>query len=86
MESIYPPGMDEGLAKLWFGLVVQDGVPYKFAPGGQVSTVWLNNGKATGQWPKLVDRQVFDSRTYFIFDNGLVIWSPSGTGYAVLRS
>jgi len=87
MDTIYPPGMDLDLAKAWFGEVVQDGVPYRFAENGTVSNIWLNNGKATGQWPKLIDRRVYDVRTYFIFDNGLVIWSPgSNAGYSILRN
>lgn len=85
-DSIFPPGVDLDLAKEWFGEVVQDRVPYRFAIGGAVSTVWLNYGKATGLWPKLIDRKVYDTRTYFFFDNGLVIWSPGNAGYSVLRS
>lgn len=74
--SIYPHGMDEGIASFLFGKVHGDpkGAPYSFNPTGPVSKRWLARGTVTGEWPALVSVRQFDDRMYFAFSDGWVIW------------
>ena len=71
-------GLDEALAKKFFGP--------EFNPAGPLSKAWLANGKATGQWPMWSGKEQFDTRTYYYFDNGLVMWRPNdGAPIRVLK-
>ncbi len=74
----YPTGMDKGIAELLFGEVKKDGKTYKFGEkGSPVSLLWLSEGRQTGVFPRLADVRTFDTRTYFLFENGLTIWRPN---------
>lgn len=71
--TVYPEGMDIDLARAWFGKVGE----YEFSPGGQVSSQWIADGTATGEWPSLVAVDRFDTRTYFRMSNGRIYWRPN---------
>lgn len=72
----FPEGMDADLATLWFGSIR---TPFKasFNPEGPVSRLWLENGKATGRYPELVQGQRFGTRKYYRFADGLTIWAAN---------
>lgn len=74
-SSMYPDGMDEGIARMLFGRVIgDDGKSYAFDPKGKVSTRWLARGKGGGAWPELIRVRIFDNRKYFDFSDGWVLW------------
>lgn len=86
---VYAPGVDSELCKTWFGSVYADGRSFSFDPDGPVSQVWLDNGLATGAYPKLVAVDVYtDSktakRTYFRFSSGLTIFVATGEDARIL--
>lgn len=78
-------GLDEGLARVWFGTVAADGRIYAFDPDGPVSRLWLAAGRESGAWPPLVGVETHDERRYFRFANGLTIWTAPGRDARVLR-
>jgi hypothetical protein len=74
----YVSGMDAGIAAELFGSVGT----WHYVENGTLSNLWLDHGKATGSWPRLVDvKLAVDSptitRTYFIFSSGVVWWRPN---------
>ena len=71
--SPYPIGVDRGLAELWFGSAENDGQVFRFDENHPVCRLWLG----LGRFPSLVWTDDFDSRTYFRFEDGTVIWRPS---------
>jgi len=79
----YIAGLDSGLAASFFGKATgDDGKVYAFDPAGPFSQAWLENGKATGQYPAIVSVQHFQDaptvrRTYCHFTNGLTLWRPN---------
>jgi hypothetical protein len=75
-DSKYPEGMDAGIAAMLFGKVTVGKTVYQFDPKGPVSKAWLLRGKTTGLWPELVKVKTFDTRTYFVFGDGFVLWQP----------
>jgi hypothetical protein len=75
-DGKYPEGMDAGIAAMLFGKVTVGKTVYQFDPKGPVSKAWLLRGKTTGLWPELVKVKTFDTRTYFVFGDGFVLWQP----------
>lgn len=74
-------GLDYSVAARLFGIAKgEDGVSYKFDRNGPVSKLWLENGKATGEWPALVSVYSYESgaRRYFIFDGGDTVIAVKG--------
>lgn len=75
---VYPEGMDEGLARAWFGRgkgkVDGKQRSYGFDPSGSVSKAWLAYVAATGHAPALKTVEQYGDRMYWRFDNGLVLW------------
>lgn len=85
VQSMYPDGMDRGIAERLFGKVVLDGKTYQFNPDGSVSKRWLEHGKATHDWSPLTEVWTYaDGRTYFRFRSGWVVYRPAGGGYVTL--
>lgn len=76
-DSKYVDGMDEGIAAMLFGKVTVGKTVYQFDPKGPVSKAWLLKGRESGQWPALVAVKSYDSRMYFVFSNGMVLWRPN---------
>jgi hypothetical protein len=72
----YPPGLDKALAESMFGRYISegDGKIWQFSENGSVSKLWLTTGAQTGRYPRIVTRDQFDTREYFIFADGLIIW------------
>ena len=82
------PGLDYDVAARLFSTVKgEDGVTYKFDKNGPVSNLWLNNGKATGEWPALVAVYSYESgaRRYFMFDGGFAVLAVKGQAPRVLK-
>jgi len=70
--SLYPEGLDKGLAARWFGSVKLNDIKYEFSPDGPVSNAWLR----LGRYPRLKSVERYDTRTYFRFADGTIIWRP----------
>ncbi len=79
------PGLDEALARSWFGTVVAGGRAYTFDPTGPVSRLWIAHGRETGCWPTLIAVEAHGDRRYFRFANGFTIWTAPGREAAILR-
>lgn len=79
------PGLDEALARAWFGSVVAAGKVYAFDPDGPVGRLWLAHGRERGEWPPLLAVETHGDRRYFRFGNGLTLWAPPGQEVRVLR-
>ena len=62
--SRFPEGLDADLAEHWFG--------DRFNEHGAVSRLWLK----LGRFPRFEGTDDFDSRSYFRFADGTVIWRP----------
>jgi hypothetical protein len=77
--TTYPDGMDAGIAKVLFGECLgDDKVMYRYNEKGPVSQLWLEVGKREGTFPEITHVRNFDTRKYFVFNNGMVIWSNNG--------
>jgi hypothetical protein len=75
--TVYPDGMDLGIARMLFGQVVgADGTVYRFAEGGQISGMWLKRGVEIASYPRLIEVRNYDTRTYFVFSDGWTLWRP----------
>lgn len=88
--NTYPPGLDAALCTKWFGSLTVAGRNFSYDPDGPVSQVWLETGKATGEYPTLIGYEVYDDgpkqrREYFRFANGLVLWRTSGQPIQILQ-
>ena len=86
----YPPGIDPTIAAAWFGEVVVNGTKYRFDADGPVSRAWLDEGRRSGQFPRLlaVESHANDqerSRRYFRFDGGLTTVAIPGQAVRVVR-
>lgn len=79
------PGLDEALARRWFGTVVAGGSLYAFDPDGPVSRLWIAHGRARGEWPPLLAVETAGDRRYFRFGNGFTVWTGPGREAMVLR-
>ncbi len=79
------PGLDETLARAWFGNVVAGGRVYAFDPDGPVSRLWLAAGRERGEWPRLTAVETLGERRYFRFANGFTLWTAPGQDARVLR-
>lgn len=81
--TIYPAGMDLGIARTLFGKLRkhQVGKPttaHGFNPNGGVSLAWLERGANEGQFPQGGDWYTFEEeRELIVFTNGWVLWRPS---------
>jgi murein DD-endopeptidase MepM/ murein hydrolase activator NlpD len=69
----FPEGVDQELLADWFGETENDGRRFRFEPDDAVCRLWLR----LGRFPRLEWTDDFDSRTYFRFADGTVIWRPS---------
>ena len=78
-KTMYPEGMDEGIAARLFGKVKgEDGRTYSFNPNGPVSRFWLEYGAARDCFPRLEAVWVYgDGRKYFVFNGGLILWQAN---------
>ena len=86
VTDIYPLGMDDAIAKMLFGSVKgDDGKTYRYDPKGTISTMWRDHGRAAGVWPALVAVRNFDTRTYFVFADGWVLWRSGTKAYGELK-
>jgi hypothetical protein len=74
------PGIDLEMAKRLFGIATgEDDGRYGFDPNGPVSKLWVEDGKATGEWPALQDVWVYDDgRRYFRCENGRLYLAAGG--------
>ena len=75
------PGLDYGVAARLFASVKgEDGVTYKFDRNGPVSKLWMERGKATGEWPALASVLSYESgaRRYFVFEGGDIVLAAMG--------
>lgn len=79
--GMYPEGMDEGIAERLFGKCKgEDGRNYSYNEQGVISQLWLSQGKATGEYPKIYQVWVYaDGRKYFVFQGGLTLWQTVET-------
>lgn len=81
--SIYPAGMDLGIAKTLFGKLRKHtpGNPvteHGFDPKGGVSLAWLQRGASEGAYPQGGDWYVYDGeRELIVFENGWALWRPT---------
>ena len=77
-KTVYPEGMDEDLARAWFGRgkgkIDGKNRSYGFDPNGTVSKTWLAYVKSTGHAPALETVEQYGDRMYWRFSNGLVMW------------
>jgi len=71
--SPYPDGVTPKLARRWFDSSINDGQTIAFDDHDAVSKLWLG----LGRFPSLVWTDDFDTRTYFRFADGTVIWRPN---------
>lgn len=65
VKDIYPEGMNRDLAEKWFGP--------KFNENGKVSQLWLKEGI----YAKYIGVEKYDTRSYWLFEGGLIFWKPS---------
>ncbi len=80
------PGLDFGVAARLFnggndkGPMGEDGRNYPFNENGPVSKLWMDNGKATGNWPALVTIYSYENgdRRYFVFEGGAIVLATKG--------
>jgi len=69
-EGAYPAGVDKDLARRWFGRAQNDGKVFRFDENHPVCQLWLR----LGRFPSLIWMNNFDTREYFRFKDGTVIW------------
>ena len=82
--SIYPEGMDLGIAKKLFGKIRkhvsgEKVTEHGFNPSGGVSLAWLERGKREGQFPQGGDWYVYEdapdsTRELIVFENGWALF------------
>jgi hypothetical protein len=71
------PGLSLEIARRLFGQVKGDktGVTYRYTPGGAASTMWLEDGEQTGEWPMLEEAWEVDrNHVYLVFEGGRVYY------------
>jgi murein DD-endopeptidase MepM/ murein hydrolase activator NlpD len=62
--GLYPDGMDQDLAELWFGS--------KFNPAGAVSNLWLRTGQQRNRFPTYLGDEQLPTGQFFRFADGTV--------------
>lgn len=75
----FPPGIDNGILSLMFGVVYGNGKRYSFNPGGTISKAWYKRCKSQNRYPFLYEHflDTTDGREYFVFSDGSTIWRPN---------
>lgn len=76
------PPLKHDLASFLFGAAKG----YKFDPNGKVSALWLETGKKTGKYPRLVDVEIVGPIKYFVFSDGSVIVADGSKPVAYLTA